>query len=46
MVRTEVVERLGGEVSFVSQVGAGTTFTVRLPIHRDPAVAGHQGGQP
>jgi signal transduction histidine kinase len=31
-----VVQKHGGELTFTSEVGAGTTFTVRLPI-RDPA---------
>lgn len=30
-----VVERHGGQISFVSQVGHGTTFTIRLPLARD-----------
>jgi PAS domain S-box-containing protein len=39
IIRTEVVERLGGEISFASEVGAGTTFIVRIPLVRR-AVAG------
>ena len=31
--RTIIREKHGGELSFVSEVGKGTTFTVRLPVH-------------
>jgi two-component system, NtrC family, sensor kinase len=31
----ELVKALGGDLSVVSQVGVGTTFTVRLPLEPD-----------
>jgi two-component system, NtrC family, sensor kinase len=34
--RTIVAERHGGSISFETVVGVGTTFIVRLPIHRKP----------
>jgi signal transduction histidine kinase len=37
-IARSVVQKHGGELTFTSEVGAGTTFTVRLPI-RDPAGA-------
>ncbi len=40
-----ILEQLGGGISFVSRVGHGTTFTVRLPLWQEPAaaVAGRAG---
>jgi PAS domain S-box-containing protein len=35
IVRVEVMERLGGELTFTSEVGIGTTFVIRLPLVRD-----------
>jgi len=35
LVRTLVVDRHGGKVDFTTELGVGTTFTVRLPL-RDP----------
>lgn len=32
IARTIVVERHGGEISFQTELGRGTTFTIRLPI--------------
>lgn len=34
IVRTEIIDRLGGAVDFASDVGTGTTFTIRLPLVR------------
>jgi PAS domain S-box-containing protein len=31
-----LVEMMGGSISVLSRLGAGTTFTFRLPIHRPP----------
>lgn len=33
----EVIESYGGEIELTSQVGAGTTFVVRFPIHQPNA---------
>jgi signal transduction histidine kinase len=42
-----VVERHGGRLSFDSELGAGTTFYVRLPIAgRGTAPIGHAGSSP
>ena len=35
-----IVERLGGHISVSSEVGAGTVFTVRLPLPQEHALAG------
>lgn len=32
-----IVTALGGSISFTSQLGVGTTFVVRLPVHASPA---------
>ena len=32
-----VVEKHGGEIDFETELGQGTTFIVRLPIHQEPA---------
>ena len=37
-----IVERHGGQILVESEVDEGTVFTVRLPVVRDPAVAGKQ----
>lgn len=31
-----IIERLGGRISVTSDVGESTTFTIHLPIHREP----------
>ncbi len=36
IVRSIVVEKHGGTVTFNSEVGRGTTFVIRLPIHGAP----------
>ena len=33
LARTAIVDRHGGTISFETQIGTGTTFFVRLPIH-------------
>jgi signal transduction histidine kinase len=33
----QLVEQHGGTLTHVSQVGQGTTFTVSLPVHREPS---------
>ena len=33
LARTAIVDRHGGTIEFDTQVGAGTTFVVRLPVH-------------
>ncbi len=41
IVRTEIAERLGGEICLASEVGVGTTFSIRIPLGRpDAAGAG------
>lgn len=35
----QIVERLGGQVRVRSKAGAGTVFTVALPVHPRPAAA-------
>ena len=35
----EIVQTLGGDVQVTSELGRGTTFTVRLPLARPPATA-------
>jgi two-component system, NtrC family, sensor kinase len=30
----EIIKKHGGELTVVSEVGAGTTFTIRLPLNR------------
>lgn len=37
-VTKELVERLGGEIKVRSRAGAGTTFTVTLPVHSETSV--------
>jgi signal transduction histidine kinase len=32
IARAIVVDRHGGEISFQTELGSGTTFTVRLPL--------------
>lgn len=34
-VTKQIVDRMGGELSFVSSEGSGTEFTLRLPLSRD-----------
>lgn len=36
----ELVKLMGGELTVESEVGKGTVFSISLPIHRDPALAG------
>jgi len=33
LARTAIVDRHGGSLAFETQLGAGTTFVVRLPVH-------------
>jgi signal transduction histidine kinase len=33
LVRTAIVDRHGGSIAFETQLGAGTTFVIRLPVH-------------
>lgn len=40
IARSIVVDKHGGSLSFESEVGKGTTFTVRLPIGDDRATSG------
>jgi two-component system, NtrC family, sensor kinase len=37
-----IVKNMGGEISVTSQVGVGTTFTIRLPIGSVPEAGKHQ----
>ena len=40
-----IIEKLGGDISFKSQPGVGTAFFVRLPVHQDmAAVSGGETG--
>ncbi|MDR7275250.1 ATP-binding protein [Catenuloplanes atrovinosus] len=39
LVRTLVTDRHGGTIDFTSEVGAGTVFTVRLPVTQPAALA-------
>ena len=41
IIAKEVVERSGGSIQFTSQVGAGTTFRIRVPVA--PAEGAHNG---
>ncbi len=45
VVRAAVVERHRGEISFTSQPGEGTCFTLRLPV-APPSPAGERGPAP
>jgi len=38
IARAIVVDRHGGEISFQTEVGRGTTFRVRLPVHQVEAM--------
>jgi PAS domain S-box-containing protein len=42
LARTVVAERHGGQLSFQTKVGAGTTFEIRLPIDAKPEVSANQ----
>lgn len=44
-VTKEVVQQLGGTISFVSQKGIGTTFTVTIPLELDTAYVKNDGVQ-
>ncbi|MDD4952331.1 MAG: PAS domain S-box protein [Desulfovibrionaceae bacterium] len=35
IARTQISERLGGEISFETTAGEGTTFIIRLPLQQD-----------
>lgn len=39
-IAKEIVEAHGGELTFASRHGEGSTFTLRLPVYEPPAVAG------
>jgi signal transduction histidine kinase len=39
LARTAIVDRHGGTIEFHSEVGKGTTFAIRLPVHGQPAAS-------
>jgi hypothetical protein len=40
-----VVDKHRGKIDVASQVGHGTTFTITLPVHGDPAAENAEDGQ-
>ncbi len=38
IARSVIVDKHGGELSFETELGAGTTFFIRIPVAREPSV--------
>jgi len=45
IARSVVVDKHRGKIDVASQVGHGTTFTITLPVHGDPAAENAEDGQ-